>query len=236
MSWSAHFFHPRRSAREAEEIRRYADEMTAYAESVEAQLAEVKAENEKLKKEYDDVSLAKRNVDEMAEQLLSQLAETRKERDKYASELSAATEQTKQIDEIVELVNRFGELKNNYEQRISRLKEKLADARLAIRRLSAAKGIAIADDDLVPIDFNSHNLSSWTNINQSKSAFNGPKNTEPIRESITTPKEVSQPSLFDTDEGKDAQKPKSSINSETSTRSDTSSEECWLRPLPDDLL
>lgn len=228
MSWTKHLFHPRRSAREAEETQRYADEMTSYAEALETQLAEARASAEKLQAEQKSILASQKNVEDMAEQLMLQLGEARAERNKYAADLTEANKQVEQINEIIALVDRFEELRNNYEQRIARLKEKLADARLAIRQLSITKGIPLSDDDLVPIEFNTQTIPQPIDYSKIKPQSQPEKKAEhptlpPVNREPN--REVAQRSLFDETETKP-----------TSSSSNSGEEDDWLRPLPDDIL
>lgn len=154
MSWIKYLFNPKRSFREAEERSKYADEMTAYAESVEAQLEEARQKLDILQVENAKLREEKSNIEAMSTQLLSQLAETRQERDKYISQLEEANKQVAEVVEIAKMVERFSELKDTYEHRISRLKNKLNDARQIINELSQEKA-KTTTDNITTINLNS---------------------------------------------------------------------------------
>ena len=132
MSWVKFIFRPKHYHSEFEEVRRYSEEITAYAESVESQFANLQTKYETLKKENDALQTSKVQVEEMASQLLSQLADCRRERDEYFKKYTETEQYVAQVDEIVKMVDKFGELKQNYELRIARLKEKLANAPMGI--------------------------------------------------------------------------------------------------------
>ena len=220
MTWFKCFIHPKRSFEELEETRRYADEMTAYAESVETQLAELQKKFDAIREENDTLLTSKSKVDEMASHLLSQLADCRRERDEYFLKFSEAEKQVAQVEEIAKMVDQFGELKQNYELRIAKLKEKLMNARLAIRQLKSEATVIMPEDDLVSIDFACrYKLNATDDMSQ-----NPIKKDAPEKASFQSEKKVqgaAQPSLFIDEELSDSRE-----------IADDSDE--WLRRLPDD--
>lgn len=222
MSWLKFIFSPKRSYREFKEVRCYSDEMTAYAESLELQLKELQTRCESLQAEKDDLQAGKTQVDEMANQLLSQLAECRQERDEYFQKFKETEQYVAQVDEIVKMVDKFGELKQNYELRISRLKKKLADAQLCISQLRDANGMHVSDDDILPIDFSRKNEIKETQyFEQQPKQQQKSVQAESVGLSVVKTAEVSQPSLF-----VDEEMPANSVVDDAGD---------WLRRLPEDL-
>lgn len=221
--WCNHFFHPLKAARQTAELLDLLKQHETYSDSVEKEINEAHEIIESLRQRVSEYEEKEKKSQSVIQFLERQLVDTRNELSELREELNDANDALEQLDEIHQLILKFEQQKAKYQQRISQLKEALNDARSA--EYKSLKNHTDSNIELEAINFTSSpNCNTPTKI------------TEPTREKSALP--PTTPSLFtEAQEDSCTVVPNSGPTDKSAdTRPDTSSDDDWLKPLPDHFL
>lgn len=219
MSWIKVMFNPKKSAENLAEWKEAFDKMNLYADELEQNHSVLQEMFDNLSNENDALKKQITDTEKTVENLLAQLAKTRSERDKYLADLHRSDQQLKQLDDILIMVEQFESLKNNYDNKITKLKNRIEYLEEALSIATAEKQSA---PEITPIDFD--NLHHAIDNTSKKSVTSSPQS-----DFATQKKQIASPtpSLFDSPDN---------IDNHNNTSNPETANDDWLRPLPDILI
>ncbi len=219
MSWIKVMLNPKKSAENLAEWKEAFDKMNLYTDELEQNHSALQEKFDNLSNENNVLKEQITDTEKTVENLLAQLAKTRSERDEYLADLHRSDQQLKQLGDILKMVEQFESLKNDYDNKIAKLKNRIEYLEEALAIATAEKQSA---PEITPIDFD--NLHHVIDNNSNKSTTHSPQS-----DLATQKRQMASPtpSLFDNSDNLD--------NHNNSSNPETANDD-WLRPLPDILI